>query len=202
MRCLRVVSLVALLAVCVVPVSMTANSEVAVESADFYVSPWGNDLWSGTVAAPKADGSDGPVATVERTQKLVRELRAAQPGRKRPLVEEILTRLKLKYGRLAGSVPQKKRQQLVNEFQTQPGCRLFITTNAGSTGLNLQAANTVSDFQLHFPIATCSTIWLLLCAVANYQAAVVTQQPPHSHAQAGPALLEAIVEYPRVDSNH
>ena len=64
------------------------------------------------------------------------------------LVEEILARLKLKYVRLDGSVPQKQRQQLVNEFQTNPDCRLFITTNAGSTGLNLQAANTVINVDL------------------------------------------------------
>jgi hypothetical protein len=64
------------------------------------------------------------------------------------LVEEILSRLKLKYVRLDGSVPQRQRQQLVNEFQTKSDCRLFITTNAGSTGLNLQAANTVINCDL------------------------------------------------------
>ncbi len=64
------------------------------------------------------------------------------------LVEEILARLKLKYVRLDGSIPQRKRQQLVNEFQTRSDCRLFITTNAGSTGLNLQAANMVINCDL------------------------------------------------------
>ncbi len=64
------------------------------------------------------------------------------------LVEKILSRLKLKYVRLDGSVPQRQRQQLVNEFQTHPDCRLFIATNAGSTGLNLQAANTVINCDL------------------------------------------------------
>ncbi len=64
------------------------------------------------------------------------------------LVEEILRRLKLKYVRLDGSVPQRQRQQLVNDFQTKSDCRLFITTNAGSTGLNLQAANTVINCDL------------------------------------------------------
>ncbi len=64
------------------------------------------------------------------------------------LVEKILARLKLKYARLDGSVPQKKRQQLVDEFQTNDDCRLFITTNAGATGLNLQAANTVINCDL------------------------------------------------------
>ncbi len=50
--------------------------------------------------------------------------------------------------RLDGSVPQKKRQGLIYDFQKDPDCRLFITTNAGATGLNLQAANTVINVDL------------------------------------------------------
>jgi hypothetical protein len=50
--------------------------------------------------------------------------------------------------RLDGSVPQKKRGALVNRFQTDPQCRVICMTNAGSTGLNLQAANTVINVDL------------------------------------------------------
>jgi superfamily II DNA/RNA helicase len=50
--------------------------------------------------------------------------------------------------RLDGSVPQKKRQGLVHQFQKDPQCKLFVTTNAGATGLNLQAANTVINVDL------------------------------------------------------
>ena len=64
------------------------------------------------------------------------------------LIEKILKRMKLHYVRLDGSIPQKKRAELVHEFQTNPECRLFITTNAGSVGLNLQAANTVVNVDL------------------------------------------------------
>ena len=64
------------------------------------------------------------------------------------LIELILKKRNLNYVRLDGSVPQKKRQGLVHEFQNNPDCRLFITTNAGSTGLNLQAANTVINVDL------------------------------------------------------
>ena len=39
-------------------------------------------------------------------------------------------------------------KQLVDAFQTDPNCQVFITTNAGSTGLNLQAANTVINVDL------------------------------------------------------
>ncbi len=64
------------------------------------------------------------------------------------LIEKILQRQGLSYVRLDGSVPQKKRKMLVDEFQNNPKCQLFITTNAGSTGLNLQAANTVINVDL------------------------------------------------------
>jgi SNF2 family DNA or RNA helicase len=64
------------------------------------------------------------------------------------LIEPLLQKQRLNYVRLDGSVPQKKRQGLVHRFQNDPTCRLFVSTNAGSTGLNLQAANTVINVDL------------------------------------------------------
>jgi superfamily II DNA or RNA helicase len=64
------------------------------------------------------------------------------------LIEKRLRAHRLRWVRLDGSVPQRKRQQLVHEFQRDPDCRLFLTTNAGSTGLNLQAADTVVNVDL------------------------------------------------------
>lgn len=64
------------------------------------------------------------------------------------LIEPLLTKRKLDFVRLDGSVPQKEREQLVHRFRTEPECKLFLTTNAGSTGLNLQAANTVINVDL------------------------------------------------------
>ncbi|RME20044.1 MAG: hypothetical protein D6800_13540, partial [Candidatus Zixiibacteriota bacterium] len=42
-------------------------------TADFYVSSVGNDDWSGTLASPNADRTDGPFATLQRAQKAVRQ---------------------------------------------------------------------------------------------------------------------------------
>ena len=64
------------------------------------------------------------------------------------LIEPMLEKRGAQYVRLDGSVPQKRRQQLVQTFQKDPNCRLFVTTNAGATGLNLQAANTVINVDL------------------------------------------------------
>jgi len=94
---------------------------------------------------------------LEHLENLLRDL-FAEEGRKAVLfsewttmlnlIEPILKKLNLDFVRLDGSVPQKKRQQLVHRFQNEPDCKLFITTNAGSTGLNLQAANTVINVDL------------------------------------------------------
>jgi superfamily II DNA/RNA helicase len=64
------------------------------------------------------------------------------------LIEPLLEKRRMGYVRLDGSVPQKKRQELIHRFQDDPRCMLFITTNAGATGLNLQAANTVINVDL------------------------------------------------------
>jgi len=42
-----------------------------------YVSPNGDDAWSGRLASPNAARTDGPVATLERARDLVRETRRA-----------------------------------------------------------------------------------------------------------------------------
>jgi SNF2 family DNA or RNA helicase len=64
------------------------------------------------------------------------------------LIEPLIEARGLGYVRLDGSVPQTHRQRLVNAFHRDSDCRLFITTNAGSLGLNLQAANTVINVDL------------------------------------------------------
>ncbi len=64
------------------------------------------------------------------------------------LIEPLLKKRKVPFVRLEGKVPQNKRQQIVNEFQNNPKCKVFLSTNAGSTGLNLQAADTIINVDL------------------------------------------------------
>jgi superfamily II DNA or RNA helicase len=64
------------------------------------------------------------------------------------LIEPLLAKAGLGFARLDGSVPQKQRAELVSRFHKDPSCRVFATTNAGSTGLNLQAADTVINVDL------------------------------------------------------
>jgi hypothetical protein len=69
-----------------ISILLSVSAPCPVESADIYASPVGNDDWNGTGAMPNSAGTNGPVATIERAQELVRELRAAQPGRSQPIV--------------------------------------------------------------------------------------------------------------------
>jgi len=94
---------------------------------------------------------------LERLAELLGQL-AEEPDRKVVLfsewttmlgmIEPHLSEVGMDYVRLDGKVPQKKRQQIVHRFQNDADCRAIIMTNAGSTGLNLQAANTVINVDL------------------------------------------------------
>ncbi len=63
-------------------------------------------------------------------------------------IELKLNALGCDFVRLDGQVPQKKRPAIVSRFQQDPACRLIMMTNAGSTGLNLQSANTIINVDL------------------------------------------------------
>ena len=56
-------------------------------TADFFVATNGNDNWSGTLATPNANKTDGPFATIEKAQKAVRILKVAVYKPKKDPVE-------------------------------------------------------------------------------------------------------------------
>ncbi|MFP4056398.1 MAG: right-handed parallel beta-helix repeat-containing protein [Candidatus Brocadiia bacterium] len=76
---LRVLPLVVLLAVplLLAAVGGCAGALKPRAQADFYVSTKGDDAWSGTLAEPNADGTDGPFATLARARDAVRAARGA-----------------------------------------------------------------------------------------------------------------------------
>lgn len=64
------------------------------------------------------------------------------------LVAMELDRKGIRFEYLNGSIPAKKRGELVNNFTTLPESRVFISTDAGSTGLNLQVASILVNMDL------------------------------------------------------
>jgi hypothetical protein len=47
-----------------------------------------------------------------------------------------------------GSLPQQRRRAEINRFKLDPACRLFLSTDSGSVGLNLQVASAVVNMDL------------------------------------------------------
>ena len=62
--------------------------------------------------------------------------------------EPILKRTGLGYVKLTGQVPTAKRGALVERFFDDKDCRVFLSTDAGGVGLNLQAASLVVNLDL------------------------------------------------------
>lgn len=61
--------------------ALAARQSVAADAVTLYVSPSGNDSWSGRPAQPNADRTDGPQATLGAACRAARTLRTEAPRR-------------------------------------------------------------------------------------------------------------------------
>ncbi len=64
------------------------------------------------------------------------------------LTEPVIERVGLGYVKLTGAVPSAKRGALIERFFDDRDCRVFLSTDAGGVGLNLQAASLVVNLDL------------------------------------------------------
>lgn len=64
------------------------------------------------------------------------------------LIAAELKELGIGFEYLHGGVPSAKRKDLVDNFMLKSDCRVFLTTDTGSTGLNLQAAATLINIDI------------------------------------------------------
>ena len=64
------------------------------------------------------------------------------------LIGRHLSSAAIPFVELTGKVAVNKRQALIDEFHANPDCKVFLSSDAGGTGLNLQAADCVINFEL------------------------------------------------------
>ena len=64
------------------------------------------------------------------------------------LIKEKLEDNKVKFSWHVGSVPQSKRRDEINNFKNDPECKVFLSSDSGGIGLNLQAASVVINMDL------------------------------------------------------
>jgi SNF2 family DNA or RNA helicase len=63
------------------------------------------------------------------------------------LAGEELRKLGIGFVSLHGGVPSRQRGALIEQFRNDPDCKVFLSTDAGGVGLNLQAASAVVNFE-------------------------------------------------------
>ena len=64
------------------------------------------------------------------------------------MVEQRVHKLGLGCVRLHGGVPSARRGELIERFHRDDGCQVFISTDAGGVGLNLQAASVLINLDI------------------------------------------------------
>ncbi len=64
------------------------------------------------------------------------------------LIEHILQRNKIGYVHLNGSVPSKQRKDLIKKFREDSSYSIFLSTDAGGVGLNLQSGSVVINMDI------------------------------------------------------
>ncbi|HTE11070.1 MAG TPA: DEAD/DEAH box helicase [Chitinophagaceae bacterium] len=64
------------------------------------------------------------------------------------LIAVELDKLKIGYANLNGTVPSHKRKDLFDKFNNDENCRIFLSTDAGGVGLNLQAGSWLLNMDL------------------------------------------------------
>jgi len=63
------------------------------------------------------------------------------------LAGEELRKLGIGFVSLHGGVPSRQRGGLIEKFRNDPACKVFLSTDAGGVGLNLQSASVVVNFE-------------------------------------------------------
>lgn len=64
------------------------------------------------------------------------------------IISRMLAKNAIGFVEFTGNVPVKDRKKAIREFEENPDCRIFLSTEAGGAGLNLQVADTVINFEL------------------------------------------------------
>jgi SNF2 family DNA or RNA helicase len=93
---------------------------------------------------------------LDEFREIIREL-VIEEGRKAVVFSEYermthlagkeLEKLGIGFVSLHGGVPSAKRGALMERFRKDPECKVFLSTDAGGVGLNLQAASAVVNFE-------------------------------------------------------
>jgi hypothetical protein len=126
---------------------LIAGPATAFATQVLYLSPDGDDAWSGRFADPLPDASDGPLATIARAQQLVR----AQISDTSREAEPILVNFRAGTYRLTSTLDLSSRDSGVGAvevtWQAYPGEHVIL-----SGGTPLEGFRRLSETDIRFPV--------------------------------------------------
>lgn len=64
------------------------------------------------------------------------------------IISRMLAKNGIGFTELSGNIPVKDRKKAIREFEENPACRVFLSSESGGAGLNLQVADTLINFEL------------------------------------------------------
>lgn len=82
------------------------------------------------------DSNEGKVVIFSQWERMLR------------ILAEELSREDIDFCFLYGGLPSVKRKDLIDRFRDDKNCRIFLSTDAGATGLNLQSASLLINLDL------------------------------------------------------
>lgn len=104
------------------------------------------------------DGKIDEAPKLDELEKILEDLWEDDPARKiiifsewvrmLELLEKRLRQKKILFARHVGSIPQQQRRLEIKKFKEDPSCRLFLSSESGGVGLNLQVASVVVNLDL------------------------------------------------------
>lgn len=121
------------LLLCLNKMRMVCDSTFIIDQSTFYHTKISEAV---NIIADTIESSDEKIVVFSQWERMAR------------LLAMELEKGSIKYEFLHGGVPSFKRRQLMDNFTEDPESRVFISTDAGSTGLNLQVASTLINLDL------------------------------------------------------
>jgi len=106
-----------------------------------YVSPDGRDDWSGRVAGPTADGTDGPLASIAGARDAIRRLRGKHGRLLQPVTVEIADGTYRIGGTIVFEPPDGGTKDCPITYRAAPGARPVISGARAVTGWKKDASS-------------------------------------------------------------
>ncbi|MDD2598628.1 MAG: DEAD/DEAH box helicase [Kiritimatiellae bacterium] len=99
-------------------------------------------------AAPKLDELERVLEDIWSNDPERKVLIFSEWVRMLELVQERLDKMEVGFALHIGAVPQRERRVEIKRFKSDPECRVFLSSESGGVGLNLQSASVVLNLDL------------------------------------------------------